>query len=387
MLLYFAISLLILSLILFFYNWNENKIAIYLGGFLTLIALYSVTYYFTAIAKDPFWFAILYANFTFLNLAAGPLLYFYVRGIIRDSAKLHSKDALHFIPLGLNLVGLLPHILSPFSEKLAIANVILADFDSIISVQIDWLVPIEVNYTMRPLLLLSYSCYSMYLLYNFKKRQISHLESYQYRITFQWLFALLTITIISTACYLYFVIGFFNDKLDLALLKLNWATYTITFTLFCLTIFLLFFPQILYGLPHFISEQEDSSTNYEFSLDKNLEEKFRELAEAIKHYMDIEKPYLKSEFSLEDLAEALDAPRHHISYCFRFIFMKGFTKIRSEYRISYAKRLIENPENDHLSYEGIGQESGFNTRSRFYAAFQEIEGCSPGEYRAKRLSL
>jgi AraC-like DNA-binding protein len=61
--------------------------------------------------------------------------------------------------------------------------------------------------------------------------------------------------------------------------------------------------------------------------------------------------------------------------------------MRSEYRIEFAKKLIENPENDHLSYEGIGLESGFSTRSRFYAAFQEIEGCSPGEYREKLQSL
>jgi AraC-like DNA-binding protein len=61
--------------------------------------------------------------------------------------------------------------------------------------------------------------------------------------------------------------------------------------------------------------------------------------------------------------------------------------MRSEYRITYAKKLLENPENDYLSYEGIGLESGFSARSRFYAAFQEIEGCSPGEYREKMQSL
>lgn len=387
MLLYFAVSVLLLSLILFIYNWNENKTAIYLGGFLTLLAWYAVTHYFTAIEKDPFWFAILYGNFAYLNLATGPLLYFYIRGTIRDSAQLHLKDALHFIPFGLNLVGLLPHILSPFSEKLALANLILANFDSLISFQIDWLVPIEVNFAMRPLLLLSYSCYSAYLIYNFKKRQISPLESSQYRITFQWLFVLLTTTIISTACYLYFVIGFIKDKPELALLKLNWATYGMTFTLFSFTVFLLLFPQILYGLPHFISEQEESSTTYEFSLDEDLEEKFSEFAEHVKTHLENEKPYLNPEFSLANLATSFDVPQHHITYCFRFIFKQSFTKIRTKYRIDFAKKLIDNPANNHLSYEGIGLESGFSTRSRFYAAFLEIEGCSPGEYREKMQSL
>jgi hypothetical protein len=38
MLLYFAITVLFLSIILLIYNWNENKTAIYLGGFLFLVA-------------------------------------------------------------------------------------------------------------------------------------------------------------------------------------------------------------------------------------------------------------------------------------------------------------------------------------------------------------
>lgn len=384
MLLYFAITVLLLSIILMIYNWNENKTAIYLGGYLYLLSWYAVTHYFTAIAKDPFWFAIFYGNFAFLNLAAGPLIYFYVRGTIQDTAHLRPKDALHFIPLSLNLVGLLPHILSPFSEKLAFANYILANFSSLTSFQIDWIVPVEVNFLMRPLLLLSYSSYSAYILYKFKNRQISHLDSSQYRITFNWLFAMLSISIISTACYLYFVIGFISDQPELALVKLNWATYVMTFTLFLVTISLLIYPQILYGLPHFNTQTNET---FEISLDEDVEEKFSELAERVETYFEKEKPYLNPEFSLASLAKALDVPQHHVSYCFRFIFKQGFPKMRSEYRIAYAKKLLEHPENGYLSYEGIGLESGFSTRSRFYAAFQEIEGCSPGEYREKMQSL
>jgi AraC-like DNA-binding protein len=384
MLIYFAISVLLLSIILLIYNWNENKTAIYLGGFLTLLAWYAVTHYFTAIAKDPFWFAVFYGNFAYLNLASGPLIYFYVRGTIQDTAQLRPKDALHFIPFGLNLVGLLPHILSPFSEKLEFAHYILPHFNSLMSFQIDWIIPIEVNFVMRPILILGYSCYSAYILYNFKNRQISHLDSSQYRITFQWLYTILAISIVSTACYLYFVIGFISDQPELALQKLNWATLGMTITLFLLTFFLLLFPQILYGLPHFNTK---SNEELEITLDSDLEERFINLGEQIKTYIAEEQPYLNPEFSLTDLAQKLDVPQHHISYCFRFIFKQGFPKMRSEYRITYAKKLLENPKNDYLSYEGIGLESGFSARSRFYAAFQEIEGCSPGEYREKIQSL
>ena len=384
MLLYIAISVLLLSLILIFYNWNKNKTAIFLGGFLFLIAWYAVTHYFTSISNDPIWFAIFYGNFAFLNLAAGPLMYFYIRGTIKDTAKIRPIDALHFIPFGINLAGLTPHILSPFDDKLALANKILADFSTLGDYQIDRIVPIQLNFILRPSLILGYTCYSVYLLYRFRKRQTEHQSSPQYRITFRWLFAFLFITIFSTASYLYLTFGFFFDNQANALIKLNWATYVMTFTLFSVCIFLLIYPQILYGLPHFTSK---SNEVFDITLEEDLEEKFSELAEQIKNHFNSEKPFLQPEFSAADLAIALDVPQHHISYCYRFIFKQGFPKMRSEYRIDYAKKLIENPENDHLSYEGIGLESGFSTRSRFYAAFQEIEGCSPGEYREKLQSL
>ncbi len=384
MLLYIAILVLLLSFILIFYNWNENKTAIFLGAFLFLIAWYAVTHYFTSISKDPFWFAIFYGNFAFLNLAAGPLLYFYIRGTIKDTSKIRPIDALHFIPFGINLAGLTPHILSPFDDKLALANKILADFSTLGDYQIDRIVPIQLNFILRPTLILGYTCYSVYLLYRFRKRQADHQSSPQYRITFRWLFAFLFITIFSTASYLYLTFGFFFDHQANALIKLNWATYVMTFTLFSICIFLLIYPQILYGLPHFTSKSNEA---FDITLEEDLEEKFSELAEQIKTHFDTEKPFLQPEFSAADLAIALDVPQHHISYCYRFIFKQGFPKMRSEYRIEFAKKLIENPENDHLSYEGIGLESGFSTRSRFYAAFQEIEGCSPGEYREKLQSL
>jgi AraC-like DNA-binding protein len=384
MLLYFAISVLLLSIILMIYNWNENKTAIYLGGFLFLIAWYAVTHYFTSIVQDPYWFAIFYGNFAFLNLAAGPLIYFYVRGTIQDTAQLRPKDALHFIPFGLNLMGLLPHIFSPFSEKLFIAQQVIADFSTLPNFQIDHIVPIQINFIVRPTLILSYTCYSVYMLYKFKQRQTETNSSSQYRITFQWLFAFLSISIISSVSYLYLTFGFFFDENANALLRLNWATYVMTFTLFAISTFLLLYPKILYGLPHFNTQSSDS---FEITLDEDVEEKFSELAERVETYFEKEKPYLNPDFSLAILAESLSVPQHHISYCFRFIFKQGFPKMRSEYRIAYAKKLLKNPENDYLSYEGIGLESGFSTRSRFYAAFQEIEGCSPGEYREKMQSL
>ena len=48
------------------------------------------------------------------------------------------------------------------------------------------------------------------------------------------------------------------------------------------------------------------------------------------------------------------------------------------------KELFENDKENKLTIEGIGMESGFNSRSSLYYAFRNKFGCSPGEFRKSK---
>jgi AraC-like DNA-binding protein len=218
-------------------------------------------------------------------------------------------------------------------------------------------------------------------LYRFKLKNQHTLA--HFALTFRWLFSFLTLTSISGFAYLLISIGFVSDAYGPTVNMLNGATAIMGSTLLGTGIFLLIFPQILYGFPIELKNESPITKPNKNQEESEFDIQFHELGERIKSYFESEKPYLNPEFSLLDLAQNLQVPQHHISYCFRFVFNQGFPSMKSAYRIAHAKKLIENPANDYLSYEGIGLESGFSTRSRFYAAFQEIEGCSPGEYREK----
>jgi AraC-like DNA-binding protein len=385
MLLYLAILIILLSIILIIYNWNENKNSLYLGGSLILIAIYAMSHYFTSIAKIPFLVAIFYGHFAPLNLLAGPLIYFYIRGNIKDNYALNRSDAWHLLPFLIHFVGLIPYIISPFSEKLVFANAIVADIRELSKHEINFILPLRVNFVMRPLSLLLYASYSFFILSRFKQKNRVQLTSFG--LTFRWLFSFLILTVLSGIAYLLISIGFISESYGPSVILLNGATAIMSITLLGTGIFLLIFPQILYGFPINLKRNSASTKPNKLTEELAFDVQFHELGEQIKTYFETKKPYLNPDFSLVDLAQNLDVPQHHISYCFRFIFNHGFPKMKSDYRIAYAKKLIENPENDHLSYEGIGLESGFSTRSHFYAAFQEIEGCSPGEYREKIQSL
>jgi AraC-like DNA-binding protein len=58
---------------------------------------------------------------------------------------------------------------------------------------------------------------------------------------------------------------------------------------------------------------------------------------------------------------------------------KSFTNLINEYRIEKAKELLETENN--FTVEGIGYESGFNSKSTFFTTFKKITGKTPTEYQ------
>ena len=51
------------------------------------------------------------------------------------------------------------------------------------------------------------------------------------------------------------------------------------------------------------------------------------------------------------------------------------------FRVEAAIAKLQDPAFDQLSVEGIGLESGFQSRSAMYAAFKKQTGYSPGHFR------
>ena len=99
--------------------------------------------------------------------------------------------------------------------------------------------------------------------------------------------------------------------------------------------------------------------------------------------MEEQQPFLDPEFSLDDLAEQLDVPKHHLYYCFRNILNTRFTTLRTEYRIRHAKKLLGEIDLRITTLEAVGRQCGFATHSSFYKTFKSEVGCSPGEFVEK----
>ena len=398
MLLFISFTTCILAIVLSFYNWHRNKTAIYLTLFLLTISIYGLAHYFTVDGNDPFWLAILYNHFTPLNLMAGPFLFFYIRGTLTDKQEIGIADLLHFIPAAVHLIGILPYILSPFQHKLQIAQSIIDDLNKLQIIKSNIIFTVSAAFFIRPTLLLIYTSYCIFLLWKCRmsSKNKDNVPSKQFRITYRWLCILIANVCLMSANFLYLTIIFINSNAKDTISNSN-NFYYLTGILFGLmALGLLFFPQVLYGMPnyrhiepnsseHKNTEHEKTSTKIK-DLTKTSEnqdkdnEPFVELARRIEEYSLINKPYTDPEFSIEHLAKGLHVPLNHVSYCLSNVMNTKFTTYRMKLRIEYAKELLKAGKNEEFTIEGIAQQAGFSTRSNFYNAFKNETGYTPTDY-------
>jgi AraC-like DNA-binding protein len=100
----------------------------------------------------------------------------------------------------------------------------------------------------------------------------------------------------------------------------------------------------------------------------------------LKECMTREKPFLRSDFSMPDLADQLKTSVHTLSQVINDGLSKSFFEMTAEYRIEEAKKLLK--EKPNIKVEEIAEEVGYNSKSSFNTAFKKLTGQTPSEWRS-----
>ncbi len=404
MLLYISLLTIILSGLLVTYNWRINKNTIYLGAFFSILATYGLTHYFTLYANSPFWLAIFYNNFSPFWFLTGPLLLFYYRGTLTDNSRLKGTDIIHFIPFLVQLIGIFPYLLTPFSYKVDIASQILNDLNLITQFKVNWITKPIVNFLGRPILVFLYLGYITYLLWlNNPKSNRAKVPIQQFKLTYRWLILLEVTTAILIINFFLLSLSLSKQTVTATMVNAQFTHFFSGIAYFCMSFMLLLFPRILYGMPIYtansiteISSQEKikketnpivEPINIVAEIQLPQDDPFFELVDKINAYLKKEEPYLNPEFTINELAASLKVPVHHVSYCLNTLMNVKFTSLRTQLRIQYAAKLLDSGQADELSMDGIGKKSGFSTRSNFYNAFKTETGMTPSEYLERKNEL
>lgn len=253
MFLFLSASGFILSLILLVFKARRYTPTIYLGFFFLFSNMYALAQYVVLSSKSVFLVALFFSNLTLFNYLIGPMLYWYVRSIITDSFSLKRKDWWHLLPMGIYLAAIFPYVITPWSYKIQIANEIVKQPGFLGIFEATYLSHIFSNavvYLSRPLLVCSYTVWSIVLFLRYLKQNEDRFVFAGQHFMTKWMFFLLGFQLILVVSHLISVYETFLFSSDV-FLTFNYLQLLSSIGLGVLLVSPFFFPGILYGLPRF----------------------------------------------------------------------------------------------------------------------------------------
>lgn len=396
MLLFLSLTGIVLSIILLYFNARKYASSIYLGSFFLLVSLYGLIQYTLFYSNSVFLVSIVYINFTFFTYLIGPALYWYIRSVLNDDSKLKKRDLWHLLPALIFLVMAIPHLFTPWSEKMTGAAEIVKNIGYLATnkpTMLYELLPSVAIHISRPLLVLLYTIWSAVIFFQYitstKERAIFPGQRYMIR----WISLLLGSLLILALSQMLMLGEAYADRDSKLFFTSNVLQIISVVGIISLLLSPFFFPGILYGLPRFpelITLEKKSGT--EVYLSYEVEKKripalesdyIEQIRNKLDHCMTMQQPYLHRDCNLVYVSKCLNLPVHHLAFYFREVKKQSFNDYRNELRISHAKLLIREGKARELTLEGIALQSGFSTRNTFFTAFKRIEGETPSTYSSK----
>lgn len=102
----------------------------------------------------------------------------------------------------------------------------------------------------------------------------------------------------------------------------------------------------------------------------------------LQQYMQVYKPHLSEDCSIQSLAEMLNIPVHHLSQSINIHLQKNFADYINEKRIEEAKYRLCDPAFELLTIESIAADCGFSSKTTFNRAFKKYcNNQTPSAYR------
>ena len=144
------------------------------------------------------------------------------------------------------------------------------------------------------------------------------------------------------------------------------------------------FSVVFYALLIFLLFKSNRENVFKDIPEKYASKKINE-KEANRLISELNNAMLKNQFhkntevKLNDIAKELNISSHQLSQLLNDNLGKSFALFINEFRIEEAKQILK--ENNQYTLEAIGFESGFSSKSTFYATFKKLVGKTPAEYK------
>ena len=295
------------------------------------------------------WLLRAFAPTTFL---LGPVVFIYVRSVLKDEIKFRKYDWLLLIPGILAIINFIPYYILPEIEKL---NYLNDNFYSQKPSQDSGrgILPTTIYYIIRVCWSGIFLFLTFRMISRFKGEKTSEFLSNN-KILLNWLF---TFNCILASAWMVTLFQIFSPGLNNILPRINNVLFGATIFFICLQLFVR--PQILYGIfqpLHNIKSGEMKTPSQDIIMHQNIAEPdSRELlqiepaesalhisqADQLRYKTLIEKffkeetPFLQTSYSLEHMANDTQIPRYLLSAIINREYGMGFREFLNRYRVDY----------------------------------------------------
>jgi AraC-like DNA-binding protein len=380
-----------LSFILLFYNGGYKTANVYLGLFLFFLTFLIFSHYLYIFSTSVSELVILLSvpiNSTFYVI--GPLAYLYVRSILTYKIDFKKSDLIHFIIFGIIFFGRLPFNFSSWElkEEMAI-KFINNSWLELSNAKFNLFLNVKTNYLLKGIHVLFYIIAIWIMIYKSKIRNTSELKgNSQLLIMKRWSIFFTTVFTFSAIC-LQFIIYFFMSIPERAKFQQQGEILFSLIFLFSMTLILglIFFPQILYGLPigndGWIKRKDkiiEHNTHNEVGTITMLHEKHLQNIRMKLEYWVKKNGFLSEDITLNTLSSDIEVPLYHLTYYFNQVNDEKFIDWRNNLRVDFAIKRMKNELETKKTLEAIGKESGFRSYSAFRQAFKRRTGTVPKDF-------
>ena len=351
-------------------NRNANK---WLALLLTVISLHLIEYAadITGITLQyPIFIATTYP----LLFCMGPLYYIYCRYLLDKSYKTTLKTILHFLPSLIVLLMMMPFYSMSNEAKVSLMSGIAQD--GIIKIPTGQLIFMGAHVVQTVAYI-----FASYRFIGKKEKELKDFSSDVIVVKkIEWLNAFSLY--FSIYFLLYFIVvvllTFINSyqfQLDYLLLLI------IAISIYAIGYSAISNPEIFKAIPEFDLESFELNKETPVNGSRNSN-RFPELKEKLLQYMDSNKPYLKSDLKISELADSLAVPYYQLSQLINDEFLVNFYDFINKYRVEEAKKLLME-DNRNYKILAIAYEVGFNSKATFNRVFKKFTDLTPSEFKEK----
>lgn len=341
------------------------------------MSIIAILHHFSVIEPNVFWIAIISGHSVPFGFLIGPFLYFYTRNALAGKIIHRPTDGLHYISFLIVLISIFPYYFTPFDYKLKLAQMLVADANNMITkINFSWLYPSYWNILLRPVFLLIYTVFSIYLIFHKLKQKKIPFSFKTSESSLKWLVIINSIFLLISLLYSMLTANFFlrfvQNREEINSSPFSYLVYVLMCSL---PILMLVFPEILYDV-----KKNKKPSKPKPVVEADNHEEFVKTTQLILDFLKKEENLANPKLGVTSICSALGLSKEDVDYCFTVVLKTKIAAIKKQLRVELAKEELKKGMLLDHSMEGIWMKAGFTSKTSFFVSFKEETGITPLEY-------